>query len=107
MTEQQQQEMADIKTCPACGGTWSSDRRNCLACGANLKSVPARPAGEELEQEPLNWAWLDVMAGEGTASERPEDIMDLGSRGAWGQLGPLAVPDQTLERETSMVMYNE
>ena len=70
MTEQQQ-EMADTKTCPACGGTWPSDRRNCLACGANLESVPARPTGEELEREPLNWGWLDAMADEGTASERP------------------------------------
>ena len=71
---EQQQEMADSKTCPACGGTWPSGRRNCLACGANLESVPARPAGEELEQEPLDWAWLDAMAGEGAASEGPEPL---------------------------------
>jgi predicted amidophosphoribosyltransferase len=68
----EQQGSVDSKTCPACGGTWPPDRRNCLACGTNLESVPARPAGEELEQEPLNWAWLDAMADEGTASEMPE-----------------------------------
>jgi hypothetical protein len=75
MTEQQQ-ETADTRTCPACGGTWPSDRRRCLACGANLESVSTRPAGEELEQEPLNWAWLDAMADEVTASEMPEPAHD-------------------------------
>ena len=63
-----QQEGIDSKTCPGCGGTWPSDRRHCLACGANLESVPARPAGEKQRQEPLNWAWLDAMADEGTTS---------------------------------------
>jgi predicted amidophosphoribosyltransferase len=71
MTEQQQ-EMARTKTCPACGGTWPSDRRNCLACGANLESVPARLASEEQGQQPLDWAWLDAMADEHTASETSE-----------------------------------
>jgi predicted amidophosphoribosyltransferase len=75
MTEQEA-ECGDTKTCPACGGTWPSDRRFCLACGANLDAVLARPAGEEQEQEPLNWAWLDAMADEGTASEAPEPADD-------------------------------
>ena len=56
----------ETKTCPVCGGTWPSDRRNCLACGARLDMVPARPAAEEPGQEPLTWAWLDAMADEGT-----------------------------------------
>ena len=70
----QQNERVDLKTCPACGGTWPSDRRNCLACGANLELVPVRPAGEEQGQEPLAWAWLDVMAAD--ASSAPADTAD-------------------------------
>lgn len=69
---EQQQGSAEIRTCPACGGTWPSDRRNCLACGANLESVPARPAGEGEGQEPLSWTWLDAMVEEGPASGTAE-----------------------------------
>ena len=72
----QQQESAHAKTCPTCGGTWPSDRRNCLACGASLELVPARPASEGQAQEPLSWAWLDAMADEGTASGAPEPADD-------------------------------
>ena len=75
MTKREQASV-DKKTCPACGGTWPSDRRNCLACGANLESVPARPASEGQAQEPLDWAWLDALADEGTASETPEPADD-------------------------------
>ncbi len=71
MTEQAA-ERGDTKTCPACGGAWAPDRRFCLACGANLDMVPARTAGEEQGQEPFNWAWLDAMADEGTASGKAE-----------------------------------
>ena len=69
---EQQQGSAQIRTCPACGATWPSDRRNCLACGANLESVPARPAGEGKGQEPLSWDWLDAMADEGPDSGTAE-----------------------------------
>ena len=72
----QQQESAETKTCPTCGGTWPADRRNCLACGANLALVPERTAGEERGQESLSWAWLDAMADEGTASGAPEPEAD-------------------------------
>jgi hypothetical protein len=86
---EQQQESAEVKTCPACGGTWPSDRRNCLACGANLESVPARPAGEEQGPEPLNWDWLDAMAGEDTPSSAPEVAGDAEQRpGCLGRLFP-------------------
>jgi hypothetical protein len=68
MTEQEG-ERGDTKTCPACGGTWSLDRQFCLACGAKLDMVPARPADEAQGQEPINWDWLEAKADEGTASE--------------------------------------
>ncbi|MGD9144154.1 MAG: hypothetical protein PVG56_00440 [Anaerolineae bacterium] len=84
----QQQESADIKTCPACGGTWPSDRRNCLACGANLEMVPARSAGEEQRREPLDWAWLDALADEGTASETPEPADDEQKPGCLSRIFP-------------------
>jgi hypothetical protein len=61
-------QSVDSKTCPACGGTWPADRRNCLACGANLESVPVRTAGEEQGQEPLNWAWLDAVAEDASSA---------------------------------------
>ncbi|MGD9147733.1 MAG: hypothetical protein PVI80_19365 [Anaerolineae bacterium] len=83
-----EQASVDSKTCPACGGTWPSDRRNCLACGANLESVPARPAGEELGQEPLNWAWLDAMADKGTATTRTTPVDDGQRPGCLARLLP-------------------
>lgn len=72
---------ADSKTCPACGGTWPSDRRNCLACGANLESVPALPAGQGQAHEPLEWAWLDAMANDRAASGAPEPAEDEEKQG--------------------------
>ena len=81
MTERQLPGV-DSKTCPACGGTWPSDRRHCLACGANLESVPVRPAGEETGQEPLTWAWLDAAApagAEAAASAGAEAAADAGT----------------------------
>lgn len=83
-----EQSSVDAKTCPACGGTWPADRRNCLACGANLGMVPARPAGEERQREPLNWAWLDAMADEGTPSETPEPADDEQKPGCLSRIFP-------------------
>lgn len=69
----QQQTSGETKTCPACGGTWPSDGRTCLACGANLESVPARPASEGQGPEPLDWRWLDTLGTEeGTTAGVPE-----------------------------------
>jgi hypothetical protein len=48
-----EQGSVDSKTCPTYGGTWPSDRRNCLACGANLESVPAWSASERQGHEPV------------------------------------------------------
>jgi hypothetical protein len=82
-----QQGQESVKTCPACGATWPSDRRNCLACGANLESVPPQPASGPQRQEPLNWAWLDAMAGEDTPSSVPEVARAAEQRpGCWGRL---------------------
>jgi hypothetical protein len=73
MTEQKS-ERGEAKTCLNCGGTWPSDRRNCLACGANLESVPARPASEDQGQQPFDWTWLDAMAEEGPHSGTAEPV---------------------------------
>ena len=87
MTENEQGRI-DTKTCPACGGTWPSDRRNCLACGARLDMVPARPAAEEPGQEPLTWAWLDAMAEEGAPSDTPEPADDEQKPGCLSRILP-------------------
>jgi predicted amidophosphoribosyltransferase len=70
---EQQQNTGEVKTCPACGGTWAADRRACLACGASLESVPATPASEAPEHEPLNWRWLDALAPDDDAQEGPAE----------------------------------
>jgi hypothetical protein len=84
----QTSEGVEVKTCPACGGTWPSERRNCLACGASLEEVPARPAGEEPETEPLDWTWLDAMAQDGPASETSQPSADEQRKGCLSQLLP-------------------
>jgi predicted amidophosphoribosyltransferase len=61
----------EAKTCPACGGVWPPDRRACLACGADLRSVPARPTGAEQGEEPIDWRWLDALAEEGDPAAGP------------------------------------
>ena len=87
MTEREQSGV-DTKTCPACGGTWAADRRNCLACGANLESVPTQTAGEGQEPGPLEWKWLDAMADEGTASAAPQPVDDKQKPGCLARLLP-------------------
>lgn len=86
------QQSVDSKTCPACGGTWPADRLNCLACGANLESVPVRPAGEEQGQEPLSWAWLDAVASSeaeaGAEDATPEPEAGEERRGCLARLLP-------------------
>ena len=52
----------EVKTCPACGGTWSATRRHCIACGASLEGVPARVVEEGTAVEELDWGWLDALA---------------------------------------------
>ena len=72
MTEQD--ENGDkVKPCPACGGTWPADRTTCLACGANLEPVPARPSSKAPKGEPLNWRWLDALAPEDEPEKAPEE----------------------------------
>jgi hypothetical protein len=83
-----EQSSVDTKTCAACGGNWPSDRRNCLACGTNLGMVPVRPAGEEQQREPLNWAWLDAMADGGTPLETPEPADDETKLGCLSRMLP-------------------
>jgi hypothetical protein len=83
-----EQSSVDTKTCPVCGGNWPSDRRNCLACGANLGMVPARPPGEEQLRKPLNWAWLDAMADEEMPSETPEPEDDEQKPGCLSRFFP-------------------
>ena len=85
MTERQQAGV-HTKTCPACGGTWPADRRHCLACGASLESVPAQPTAEGQDHEPLDWAWLDAMAEEETASGVPEPVDDQQKPGCLARL---------------------
>jgi hypothetical protein len=70
---EEQQDQSKVKTCPACGGTWPADRRACLACGASLESVPARPAEEDQGPEPLDWRWLDALARDDDAQEAPAE----------------------------------
>jgi hypothetical protein len=81
-------EGAVVKTCLMCGGTWPSYRRNCLACGANLESVPARPVAEGQGQDPLDWTWLDAMAEEGETPEAPDPADDEQKKGCLGRLFP-------------------
>jgi hypothetical protein len=50
------------KTCPNCGGTWTPDRRACLACGASLEDVAAEPVTGPPSSETFDWSWLDAMA---------------------------------------------
>jgi hypothetical protein len=84
----QQQGRVNLKTCPACDGTWPSDRRNRLACGASLESVPALPASEGRTQEPLEWARLDTMTEEGVASGMPQPTYDEQKPGCLGGILP-------------------
>jgi hypothetical protein len=85
----QQQKRVGTKTCPACGGTWPADRRNCLACGANLESVPAQSAASEGQgQEPIDWAWLDAMADEGTTPGKPQPAENEQKPGCLGRIFP-------------------
>ena len=81
-------ESAGAKTCPTCGGTWPSERRHCLACGANLESVPTRTVAEGQGQAPLDWTWLDAMAEEGEAPRVPEPADDEQKRGCLGRIFP-------------------
>jgi predicted amidophosphoribosyltransferase len=55
-------EAREVKTCPACGGTWPATRRLCIACGTSLESVPARMVGEGTAAEKLDWRWLDAFS---------------------------------------------
>lgn len=52
----------EVKTCPACGGTWPAARCHCLACGASLEGVPIRVVEEENAAEELDWSWLDALS---------------------------------------------
>ena len=56
-----QPEATEVKTCPACGGTWPARRRHCIACGASLEGVPARVIEEKNAAEELDWSWLDAL----------------------------------------------
>jgi two-component system sensor histidine kinase BaeS len=60
--EQAGTEAGEVKTCPACGGTWSATRRHCIACGASLEGVPARVVEERASREKLDLGWLDVLS---------------------------------------------
>lgn len=53
-----------VKTCPVCGGSWPATRPICLACGADLAQVAARPAAEQAGRESFDWRWLDSLASE-------------------------------------------
>ena len=81
-----EQNRVETKTCPACGGIWPSDRRNCLACGTNLESVSAQPAREGQRQEPLDWAWLDAMAEEEASPRMPQPPGDKEKPGCLGRI---------------------
>ena len=50
----QPSESTDVKTCPACGGTWPADRRHCLACGASLGEVPPQEMGASAASREIN-----------------------------------------------------
>jgi hypothetical protein len=50
--------------------------------------VPARPAGEEQQQEWFNWDWLDAMADKRTASETPKPADDEQKPGCLSRIFP-------------------
>ena len=52
----------EVKTCPACGGTWPATRRHCIACGASLEGIPARVVEEGASGEKLDLGWLDALS---------------------------------------------
>ena len=54
----------EVKTCPACGGTWAATRRHCIACGASLEDVPARVVEEGASGEKLDLGWLDALSSD-------------------------------------------
>jgi hypothetical protein len=68
MNEQQaggaeaESEATEVKTCPACGGTWPATRRHCIACGASLGGIPARVVEEGAYGEKLDLGWLDALS---------------------------------------------
>lgn len=55
-------EPREVKTCPACGGTWPAVRRLCIACGASLEGVAARRVEEGAASANLDWSWLDALS---------------------------------------------
>jgi len=55
-------ETREVKTCPACGGTWPATRRHCIACGASLEGIPARVVEEGASGEKLDLGWLDALS---------------------------------------------
>ena len=57
-------ETREVKTCPACGGTWPATRRHCIACGASLEGIPARVVEEGASGEELDLGWLDALSPE-------------------------------------------
>ena len=63
----------EVKTCPACRGTWSAVRSHCLACGASLADVPARAPQEGRQPQRINWRFLDELSPEeSTGREGPD-----------------------------------
>ena len=59
-------EAREVKTCPACGGTWPAARRHCIACGASLEGIPTRTVEEGTSAEKPDWSWLDALSPDGS-----------------------------------------
>jgi hypothetical protein len=73
--EQNGQEAAEVKTCPHCRGAWPASRTHCLACGASLADVPARPPVENPHSGPINWRVLDALSPDRDEGKEAEDAL--------------------------------
>ena len=52
-------EAREVKTCPACGGTWPAARRHCIARGASLEGIPTRMVEEgPLQKSQIGAGWM-------------------------------------------------
>lgn len=80
----QEEQRADlVKTCPHCRGTWPAARTHCLACGANLADVPARPPLEDPHAGGINWRVLDALSPDDSGPEEADESPPREGKGRW------------------------
>jgi hypothetical protein len=81
---QDREEAEGVKTCPRCRGTWPAGRSHCLACGASLADVPARPPPEDPHAVTINWRVLDALSPESSRGEPGQaEPPPAKSKGRW------------------------